>query len=402
MSQESLRKSGRVRSLQPSPTMAVDTRAKELAQAGVDIVNFGVGEPDYNTPDHVKEAALRAIEENKTRYTSPAGIVELRQAVSEKLARENGLEYTPEEILISSGAKHSIYNALQALVEEGDQVLIPAPYWVSYPEQVRLAGAVPVMIPTTEETGFKVTPDLLAQYANESSRVLILNSPNNPSGAVYNREELKALAEFVVDSGICVIADEVYEHLVYDGAEHVSIASFGPEIKALTLVVNAVSKTYAMTGWRIGYTAGPASIIKAMGSLQGHATSNATTISQWAAVAALSGPQDIVREMVQEYAWRREYSCRRVSDMPLVNSGTPAGAFYLFPNIGQVIGKTIDDTRIGSGMDLVSILLEKAGVALVAGEAFGSPDNIRISYATSRDNLKKGFDSMEELISRAR
>lgn len=402
MSQSSISSSKRVKGIQPSPTLAVDTRAKDLAQQGVDIVNLGVGEPDYNTPDHIKEAAMKAIRDNQTRYTAAVGIAELRKAVVEKLKRENGLEYSPDQVVVSNGAKHSLYNCLQAICNDGDEVLIPAPYWVSYPEHVRMAGGVPVEIPAMEDTAFKVTSELLEKHTTDRTKALFLNSPNNPSGAAYTREDLEDLAEFLVDRNIAVVSDEVYEHLVYDGRSHVSIASLGEEMKELTLVVNAVSKSYAMTGWRIGYVAGPAGIVKAMGSLQSHATSNPATISQWAAVAALSGPQDVLREMVTEYAWRREYVYERVKAMPHLVADRPEGAFYIFPNIAQLVGKTIGDTVISGGLDLAGILLEEAGVAVVPGEAFGSPQNIRISYATSRENLKKGFDLIEDLVSQAR
>ncbi len=401
MSESPLKASRRVKDIQPSPTLAVDTRAKELAAEGRDIINFGVGEPDFNTPDNVKEAGIRAVRENKTRYTAASGIVELRKAVVDKLRRDNGLEYSPGQILVSAGAKHSIFNALQAICNPGDEVIVPAPYWVSYPDHVGLAGGVPVMVPTTEDTDFKVTPDALTPYLTDRTRAIILNSPSNPTGMAYTREELQALAQLMVDRGIAVISDEIYEYLIYDGLEHVSIASLGPEIKDLTVVINGVSKAYAMTGWRIGYAAGPSHIIGGMARFQSHATSSVNTMAQWASVEALTGPQDLVKQMIIEYAWRRDYAHKRVSAMPGMFCARPQGAFYVYPNIGGLIGKTIGGKVISGGLDLAAVLLDQVGVALVPGEAFGNPHNIRISYATSREQLKRGLDLMEELVTGA-
>lgn len=402
MSQPELQLSRRLQQVKPSPTLAVDSRAKQLIAEGRDIINFGVGEPDYNTPDNVKEAGRQAIDSNKTRYTPASGIQDLKVAVAAKFKRDNGLEYEPGQILISSGAKHSIYNAVMALCGEGDEVLVPAPYWVSYPDQVVLAGGNPVVVDTTEETQFKVSAALLERHITPRTRALILNSPSNPTGSSYTRAELEELAELLVSRGIGVISDEIYEYLIYDGLEHVSIASLSDQIKELSIVVNGVSKSYAMTGWRIGYAAGPKHIISAMGDLQSHATSNPTTMSQWASLEALTGSQEIVSEMATEYAWRRDYAYQRTSSIPGLFATKPTGAFYVFPNISQLIGRSIGDVKINGGLDMAAVLLEQAGVAVVPGEAFGSPQNFRISYATSREALKEGFDRLEQLVAAAR
>jgi len=391
----------RVRRLKPSPTLALDARAKELRAQGADIINLGVGEPDFDTPPDVKEAGIAAITGGFTRYVQAAGIPELRQAVCEKLKRDNSLEYDPSEIVICSGAKHAIYNALMALCEEGDEVLIPRPYWVSYPAMVELTDATPVLVDTSPY-GFKLTREAFEAHVTPRTKALLLNSPNNPSGVVYTRRELEDIASVAVERGVVVISDEIYEKLVYEDGEHVSIASLGPEIKRLTVVINGVSKAYAMTGWRIGYAAAAGPLAKAMSALQSQSTTHAASISQKAAVRALGGPQDSVSSMVQKFEERRSYAFERLVALDGVELGRPMGAFYVFPRVESYIGKTIDGTRVDSSATLAELMLTRAGVAVVPGEAFGAPGYLRISYAASMEEIAGGIDRIEGLLSRAK
>ncbi|MGQ9512691.1 pyridoxal phosphate-dependent aminotransferase [Thermodesulfitimonas sp.] len=393
-----MRLSRRATKISPSPTLSIDARAKELAAAGEKIINFGVGEPDFDTPEHIKAAAIEAMARGMTRYTPVAGTLELRQAICAKLLRENGLSYSPAEVVVSCGAKHSLYNALQVLVDEGDEVIVPAPYWVSYVEQVKLAGAEPVVVATRPENDFKLTPAELAAAITPRTRLLILNSPSNPTGSVYTAAELQALAAVVVDAGIWVLSDEIYEKLIYDGAKHVSIASLGPEVKARTVVVNGVSKAYAMTGWRIGYAAAPAAVAKAMADLQSHSTSNPTSIAQAAAVAALNGPQEPVSAMVAAFAARREYILNRLNTLPDVRCRKPAGAFYVFLDVSAYFGRSFRGKVVESATDLATLLLEEAKVAVVPGAAFGDDRFLRFSYATSRENIAAGMDRLASVL----
>lgn len=388
----------RARKISPSPTLAIDARAKELAAAGEKIINFGVGEPDFDTPEHIKAAAAEAMARGMTRYTPVPGTLELRQAICEKLLRDNGLQYSPAEVVVSCGAKHSLYNALQVLVDAGDEVIVPAPYWVSYVEQVKLAGAEPVIVATRPENDFKLTPEELKAALTPRTRLLILNSPCNPTGSVYTEAELKALASVAVEANIWVLSDEIYEKLVYDGAEHVSIASLGPEIKARTVVVNGVSKAYAMTGWRIGYAAAPAPVAKAMADLQSHSTSNPTSIAQAAAVAALRGPQDPVVAMVEAFAARRRYILERLAALPGVRCRKPAGAFYVFPDVSAYFGRSYKGKIVTCATDLAVLLLEEARVAVVPGAAFGDDRFLRFSYATSLENIAAGMDRVTAVL----
>lgn len=384
----------RVARITPSPTLAVDSRAKEMISQGIDVVGFGAGEPDFPTPAHVKAAAVNAIEADFTRYTPAAGIMELRQAICQKLRRENGLEYEPAQVVVSVGGKHSLYNVFMALCQPGDEVLLPAPYWVSYPEQIRLAGGQVVPVEASINNEFKVTVADLEKHTTDRTRILVLNSPSNPTGAVYSRRELEALAEFLVARSIIVISDEVYEKLIYGDAEHVSIASLGEEIKDLTVLVNAVSKTYAMTGWRIGYAAAPREVAAAMAKLQGHVTSNPTSIAQKAALEALRGPQDDLEVMVAEYRRRRDYMVERLNAMAGVVCPQPEGAFYVFPSVEGLFGRQLGDTTINNADDLAAALLETARVALVPGTGFGFPGNVRLSYATSMERIEEGLNRM--------
>lgn len=393
--------SERARAIGASPTLALDARTKELQKQGVDVVNFGVGEPDFDTPDHIKEAAIDAIRKGFTKYTPSSGILELREACARKFREENGLDYKPDQILVSVGAKHSIYNAVMVLCEAGDEVLIPVPYWVSYPEMVKLAGAKPVYIETTPDTGFKVTPEMLSRAITPRTRVFILNSPSNPTGAVYTREELSGIAEVCLRHGIWVISDEIYEKLIYEG-EHVSFASLSPELLNVTITVNGVSKAYAMTGWRIGYAGGPKEVIKAMADLQSHATSNPTSISQKAALAALTGPAGPVERMRQEFKRRRDYIVERAQRMPEFRCSIPSGAFYIYPDVSGLIGKSVGGKVITSSSVLAEILLEKARIAVVPGEAFGTRANLRFSYATSLERIKEGMDRLEAVLHEVR
>ncbi|MEW6573082.1 MAG: pyridoxal phosphate-dependent aminotransferase [Bacillota bacterium] len=394
--------SSRARGISPSPTLAVDARAKELAAAGERIINFGVGEPDFDTPEHIKAAAAEAMARGLTKYTPVTGTLQLRKAICDKFYTDNNLAYEPDEVVVSCGAKHSLYNAVQVLVEQGDEVIIPAPYWVSYVEQVKLAGGAPVVVETRRENDYKLTPEELSRSLTPRSRMLILNSPSNPTGCVYTREELETIAGVAVEAGIWVLSDEIYEKLVYDGAAHFSIASFGPEIKRQTVVINGVSKSYAMTGWRIGYAAAPAQVAKAMADLQSHSTSNPTSIAQAAAVAALSGPQEPVMEMLSAFAVRRKYILERLNAIPGINCRKPAGAFYAFPDVSACFGRRYGDKSITSAADLATLLLEEAKVAVVPGIAFGNDSCLRFSYATSLESITEGMDRIATVISNLR
>lgn len=393
--------STRIKGISPSPTLTIDAKTKQMIQEGVDVVNFSVGEPDFDTPRHIKEAAIEAINKGFTKYTPASGTLELRKAICDKLQRENGLKYQPGDIVVSNGGKHSLYNVFQAIGEPGDEFILQAPYWVSYPEMIKLAGGVPVVIETDEQTGFRMTVEDIRARITPRTKAIALNSPSNPTGAVYTREELKAIADLAVEHNLWVISDEIYEKMLYDGAEHVSIASFGPEIKRLTITVNGMSKAYAMTGWRIGYTATEPKIAKSMADLQSHSTSNPSSISQKASLAALTGPQEPVTEMVREFNRRREYIVDRLNAFPGVNCLKPQGAFYVFPNVSGVFGKTIRERKIVDSDVLAGVILEHGRVALVPGSGFGAPNNLRISYATSLERITEGLNRIEALLKEA-
>ncbi|MDI6801331.1 MAG: pyridoxal phosphate-dependent aminotransferase [Thermodesulfovibrionales bacterium] len=386
--------------IKPSPTLAVDAKAKAMKAQGMDVVNFGVGEPDFDTPEHVKEAAIKAIRDGFTKYTPVGGIDELKDGIISKFKNDNGLEYAKEEILVSCGAKHSLYNIAQALFGAGDEVIIPSPYWVSYPDQALLNDAVPVIVRTYEEDNFMLKPDVLESKITKKTKALIINSPSNPTGFAYDKKTLEAIADIALKHNIFVISDEIYEKLVYDGAQHISIASFGKDIKDKTIVVNGLSKSHAMTGWRIGYAAGPKDIIKAMTNIQSQSTSNPTSIAQKAAVAALTGPQDFTAMMHAEFDKRRNFLVDGLNSIGGVKCLKPNGAFYAFPNVSKLYGKRAGDRAINSSFDMAMYLLEEANVALVHGEAFGDDSYIRISYATSMENIKKGLDRIKEAVSK--
>lgn len=385
-------------SISPSSTLAIDAKAKKMKADGIDVIGFGAGEPDFDTPNHIKEAAIKAINDGFTKYTPASGTLELKQAVCKKFEKDNGLIYTPSNIVISNGAKHSLVNAFQAICNVGDEVIIPAPYWVSYPEMVKLADGVPVVLNTTEESGFKFTIDQLEAAITPKTRAIVINSPSNPTGMVYSKEELQAIADLAVKKEIYVISDEIYEKLIYDGYEHVSIASFNDKIKDLTIVVNGMAKSYSMTGWRIGYTASNAKIAEIMGNVQSHATSNPNSIAQKAAEAALNGPQDEVTMMVGEFIKRRDYMVERINSIPGLSCIKPNGAFYVMMNISKIIGKELYGKKINGSDDFANILLEKANVALVPGSGFGTDIHVRLSYATSIKNITEGLNRIEKFL----
>lgn len=396
-----MRLAERARRIIPSPTLAIDSLAKQMKADGIDVVGFGAGEPDFDTPAHIRKAAIDAIEAGHTRYTATGGIPELKAAIAEKVRRDHGLEYTPEEVVVSCGAKQVLYNAFQVLLEPGDEVIIPAPYWLTYLEQVRLAGGVPVVLETRQEDGFVPTPELLASKLTDRTRAVVLNSPNNPTGAVYPQEVLEGLARVLLDYPECaIISDEIYESLVYDQDRPVSIAAVHPDIKARTLIVNGVSKAYAMTGWRIGYAVGPKVVAKAMTDLQSQSTSNPTSISQRAALAALEGPQGSVEEMRRAFDQRRRYMVERLARLPGVTCPLPGGAFYAFPRVDAAFGRSINGRTINNSDDLAQALLEEAHVALVPGSAFGADNFIRLSYATSMEAIEEGLDRIEAFWNR--
>lgn len=384
--------------ISPSSTLAIDAKFKSMKAKGIDVVGFGAGEPDFDTPAHIKEAAIKAINDGFTKYTPASGMPQLKEAVCRKFKKDNGLEYKPEQIVISNGAKHSLVNAFMAICDPGDEVIIPAPFWVSYPEMVKLADGVPVIINTTEENGFKFTMEDLEKAVTSRTRAIVLNSPSNPTGMVYTKDELQALAKFAVAHNIYVISDEIYEKLVYDGVEHVSIASFGEDIKDLTILVNGVSKTYAMTGWRIGFTASSAKIAKVMANMQSHATSNPNSMAQVATIAALDGPQDEVEVMKKAFVERRNYMVDRINSIEGLSCTKPQGAFYVMMNIKNILNKEYYGKFISNSDEFADILLEKANVALVPGSGFGAEGYVRWSYATSMKNIIEGLNRIEKFL----
>ncbi len=385
--------------IKPSPTLSLEARAKAMRREGIDVISFSAGEPDFDTPNGVKNAAIKAIEGGFTKYTPSSGTDELRHAVANKLAKEQGLYYKPEEILISCGAKHSLYNIAMTLFEEGDEVIIPSPYWVTYPEQVLLCGARPVIIEAHPSDDFLIRPEAFKDAITPRTKGLILNTPSNPVGSAYDRQQLERIAEIAVTHNIYVISDEIYGEIVYDGFRQASIASIGKDIHKLTIVVNGVSKSYAMTGWRIGYAAGPQEIIKAMGNIQSQSTSNPTSISQKAAIEALTdGYKDFIAMMVERFDKRRHYIVDRLRNIEGISCFMPKGSFYVFPNISGILGRRYNNNLIESSAKFAEYLLNDAKVAAVPGEAFGSPGYMRLSYATSMENIEKGLDRIVTAI----
>ncbi|WP_027417534.1 pyridoxal phosphate-dependent aminotransferase [Aneurinibacillus terranovensis] len=386
--------SQRVEQVTPSKTLAITAKAKELKSQGFDVVGLGAGEPDFNTPQHIIDAAVKAMEEGQTKYTAASGIIELKKAICEKLADDNGLSYQPSQILVTNGAKHALYNLFQALLNPGDEVIIPIPYWVSYPEMVVLAEGVPVFIEGKEENEFKVTPEQIEAAITPKTRAFILNSPSNPTGSIYRKEELKAIADVCLRHHILIVSDEIYEKLIYDGLEHVSIASLSQAAYENTVVINGMSKPYSMTGWRIGYAAGNEQLIKAMTNLSSHSTSNPTTFAQYGALAALKGSQEPLRVMKEEFDKRRRAITELMNDIEGVYCTMPKGAFYLFANVSEAMQKG-GFTNVD---EWAQALLEKEYVALIPGSGFGAPHHVRISYATSLEQLQEGAARIKRFV----
>ncbi|MBD3313987.1 aminotransferase class I/II-fold pyridoxal phosphate-dependent enzyme [Candidatus Woesearchaeota archaeon] len=378
--------SKRAAGIAPSVTLAITAKAKQMKKEGIDIVGFGAGEPDFDTPDNIKEAAKKAIDEGFTKYTPASGIPELKQAVCDKLKRENNLDYKLSEVIISCGGKHSLYNIMEVLLDHGDEAILPAPYWVTYEEQIKMAGAKPMIVDMTE-TGLKLTAESIKRVISDRTKLLILNTPSNPTGMTVEEEELKKIAHLAVEHDFYIVSDEVYEHLIYGDNSHISIASLGEDIKKKTITMNAVSKTYSMTGWRIGYCAGPEEIIKAMSNLQSHSTSNPCSIAQKAALEALNGPQEFLAQWRKEFDERRKYMVEKLNQMKGINCIEPEGAFYAFPDISGTGLKS---------MEFTEMLLDEAKVAVVPGKDFGADNNIRLSYAISMENIKKGLERLEK------
>ncbi len=389
--------SEKAKAISPSPTLALDAKFKQMKKDGIPVVGFGAGEPDFNTPENIKAAAVKAIENNFTRYTPASGTIELKAAICDKFKRDHNLDYGIENIVVSNGGKHSLTNIFMAICEEGDEVIIPAPYWVSYPEMVKMAGGVPKYLNTTEENDFKFSPDELESCITDRTRALVLNTPSNPTGMVYSEEALKAIADIAVKHNIYVVMDEIYEKLVYEGT-HKNIATFGEEIKNLTITVNGMAKAYAMTGWRIGYTASNADVAKAMSNIQSHATSNPNSIAQAASVEALLGDQSSVDVMREEYIKRRDYMVERINSIDGISCIKPNGAFYIFMNVRKLLGVEHYGKVFNSASELCDDILERALVALVPSEGFGIDGYVRLSYATSMETIKEGLDRIEKYI----
>ena len=395
-----MNKARRLEEIKPSLTLEISAKAREMKARGLDVIGFGAGEPDFDTPINIVEAGVEALQGGFTRYAPVAGIPDLLSVIQGKLKDENGLDYETSQILVSCGAKHSIFNIFLALLNPGEEVLIPTPAWLSYPEMVRLAGGRPVFVPASEEDGFLTDPEKLSEYLTPDTKALIVNSPSNPTGAAYDTEQLKALGEFALENGLFVVSDEIYENLVYDGFTHTSIASLSPELKEATLLVNGFSKAYAMTGWRLGYTTGPADLIKAMKTVQSHSTSGATTFAQKGAVVAFETPPEELEGMRREFERRRDYIVARLNDMEGVTCLKPQGAFYAFPNVSAYYGRKGPGGVISSSLEMASYLLEEAGVALVPGAAFQADEHVRISFACSMDDLERGADRIQEALGR--
>jgi len=379
----------RVGQVTPSITLAITAKAKGMRTEGIDVCSFSAGEPDFDTPAHVRDAAIKALKEGKTKYGPAAGEPNLREAIANKLKSDNGLDYKPENVLVTNGGKHSLYNLMMALIEPGDEVIIPAPYWLSYPEMVTLAGGRSVIVPTYADNGYKISAQQLKQAITSKTKLFVLNSPSNPTGMVYTLEEIRDLAQVIVEADIFVVSDEIYEKILYDGSQHVSIGSLGEEIFSRTLISNGFAKGYSMTGWRLGYLAGPLEIIKAATTIQGHSTSNVCTFAQYGAIAALEGSQDCVEEMRQAFAQRRQVMYDGINSIPGLTCARPDGAFYLFPDISK--------TGLRS-LEFCDALLESHQVAVIPGIAFGADNNIRFSYATDMTTIKKGVERLDKFV----
>ncbi len=390
--------SQRSQNVTPSSTLAITAKINALIADGVDVVKFGAGEPDFDTPDYIKAAAIEALDAGFTKYTPVPGIPELREAIVDKFKKDNGLDYTTSQVIVSCGAKHTLYNIMQAICDPGDEVIFAAPYWVSYPQQIKLAGAVPRVIETTGAQNFCMQPDQIEAAISSKTKAILINSPSNPTGTTYDVEALRQIAAIAVENQVYLISDEIYEALLYDDATHQSPASFNEETKAITFVVNGVSKAYSMTGWRIGYTAGPEDVISAMSRIQSHSTSNPTSIAQKAAVAALNEPQDAVEEMRKAFEERRNVICQRFDEIDGVSYVKPQGAFYIFPDFSEHYGRTLDGNKIEGSMDITDYLLGSAGVGVVPGNGFGADKNLRLSFATSLTEINRGLDRIKKAL----
>ncbi len=390
--------SERARNVPPSATLAVTARVKELKAQGINVIGFGAGEPDFDTPQYIKKAAIEALQAGRTKYTPASGTIELKKAIAEKLQRENGLVYKPEQIVVNIGAKHSVYNAMQAVLDAGDVVILPTPYWLTYPEAIKLAGAKVKVVETSSRYNYKITPIQLKRALGRKTRMFVLNSPNNPGGFTYTPDELTALAKVLEGTDVIVLSDEIYERLIYGDTKFVSFASLSKDAYDRTLMINGFSKTYSMTGWRLGYTAGPVDVIKAMGRLQDHSTSNPVTFAQDAAIAAFKDPMGEVEKMRLEFEKRAKYMAERLNAIKGVKCPQPTGAFYCFPDVSAHYGRTIGSVRIAGSMDFTKALLEQANVAVVPGLPFGCDKNIRLSFACSIEMITEGLDRLEKWL----
>lgn len=393
-----LKLSERLSGINPSLTLAISAKAKELKANGVDVVSFGAGEPDFNTPQNIQEAAIKAMQEGKIKYTPASGLLELKKAICSKLAKDNNLSFEPKNIVVSNGAKQCLYNGLCAVLNEGDEVIIGAPYWVSYYELIMLAGGKPVIIDTKEENDFKLTIDDIKGALTEKTKAIIINTPNNPTGTVYSKEELTNIGDLAVENNMFIISDEIYEKLVYEGQKHYSIASLNEKFKDNTLVINGMSKAYSMTGWRLGYIAAHEDIIKLINNFQSHTTSNAGTISQYASIEALNGDQSKIEEMRKAFDERRIYMVKAINEIKGLSCRKPLGAFYVMINISEIKGTEIRGRKMENSLDFCNVLLDEAKVAAIPGSAFGTDDYIRLSYATSLDNIKIGIERIKNLV----
>ncbi len=390
--------SDRSKLIKPAVTLALAAKAQTMRAEGVDLVNFTAGEPDFDTPERIKEAAVQALKKGMTKYTDVRGIEPLREAVTEKYLKEFGLRYTRDEVLVSCGGKHALYNIIQAVIDHGDEVIIPAPYWVSYSDMILLAGGTPKLIPTREEDGFRITPQQLKSALTSKSRAFVLNSPSNPTGAAYSRDHLEALCRVLEQHDCLIFSDDIYEKIVYDDFRFHSIINVSPKLRERTIIFNSVSKTYAMTGWRIGFAIGPAPAISAAAKIQSQSTSNPTSIAQAAALEALRGPQDEVKEMVREFQKRRDVIVKRLNSIPGLRCFNPQGAFYVFPNVRSLFREKAGGNKLTSASDFTEYLLDKARVLAIPGEDFGSSENIRISYATSLEEIERGCERIENAV----
>jgi len=390
--------SKRAKKISASLTLAISAKANKLKADGEDVVSFGAGEPDFDTPEFICDAAREALEIGFTRYTAASGYEDLKEAVVQKLKRDNNLDYNKDQVIVSNGAKHSLFNTFQAILNPGDEVIIPVPYWLTYPETVKMGGGTPVFLETEEKEDFKINIDKLNDLINEKTKALILNSPSNPTGSIYTKEELEEIAKVAVDNEIIVVSDEIYEKIVYDANEHISIASLNDDIKKLTIVINGVSKAYAMTGWRIGYAAGPKEIIKVMSNIQSHATSNPNSIAQYASNQALRGDHSFMEVRKDKFAERRDYMYEKINSIDGLSCLKPGGAFYIMMNISEILNKSIDGNNVEDSFSFADNLLEFKKVAVIPGVAFGADDYIRLSYANSLENIKKGLSRIEEFI----